>query len=128
MKTEEVAKKLVAYCQKMQFNEAIEALYSPDIVSVEAFAMPGGQMPREMKGIDAVRKKTEWWETNHTVHSFKTSEPFLAEDKFAVIFDIDVTHMPSGKKNKMSEVAVYTVSNGKIVREEFLYRSQGNND
>jgi hypothetical protein len=120
MKTEEVAVKLVEYCKKMQFIEAMEALYSPNIVSVEAYAMPGNPMPREMKGMDAVKKKGEWWQANHEIHAFKTTGPFVAQDKFAVIFDIEVTFKPTGQKRKMAEVAVYTVADGKIVHEEFL--------
>lgn len=125
MKTEEVAQKLVEFCQKQQFRQAVEALYSPEIVSVEAFDMPGSPMPREMRGIKAVHGKTDWWEKNHDVHSFKTTGPFVAKDKFAVVFDLEATDKQSGKRFKMSEVAVYTVANGKITHEEFLMGSHG---
>lgn len=45
----EVADNLVQLCRQGKFMEAIEALYSPDIVSVEAAAPPGGS--REIRGI-----------------------------------------------------------------------------
>ena len=45
----EVGKKLVDLCKQGKNEEAIEALYSPDVVSVEAGAPPG-QSP-ETKGI-----------------------------------------------------------------------------
>jgi len=54
------------------------------------------------------------------VHSFKASEPFVAHDRFVVQYDVDVTDKGSKKRMQMSEVGVYTVKNGKIVREEFL--------
>jgi len=38
----------------------------------------------------------------------------------AVQYDIDVTDKESKKRIQMSEVGVYTVKDGKIVREEFL--------
>lgn len=125
MKTEEVAKKLVVYCDKQQFRQAIDELYSPEIVSLEPCEVPGSPMPREMRGLKAVHGKTDWWEKTHEVHSFKTIGPFVAKDKFAVVFDLEATDKQSGKRFKMSEVAVYTVANGKIVHEEFLMGSHG---
>lgn len=43
------------------------------------------------------------------------------DDRFAVIFDISVKHKESGEVSDMKEVALYTVGDGKIVREEFFY-------
>jgi hypothetical protein len=37
-----------------------------------------------------------------------------------VQYDIDVTDKESKKRIQMSEVGIYTVKDGKIVREEFL--------
>jgi hypothetical protein len=77
-----------------------------------------------MKGIDAVKKKGEWWVTNHTIHSMNVAGPYVSADKFSAIFEFDVTHKPTSKRNKMAEVAVYTVADGKIVHEEFLYQAK----
>jgi hypothetical protein len=105
----------------------MEATYANNIVSVEAFEMPAqpGQpgMPRETRGLDNVRKKAQWWNENHTIHSATTTGPFVSMEKFSVIFDIDCTFKPTGKRTHMSEVAVYTVENGKITHEEFLYKT-----
>ena len=118
MNTEEVAKKVVEFCRKQAWSEAVDALYSPDVVSVEARAMDGGSP--EIHGIDGVRKKVEWWTNTMEVHSFTVSEPFVAHDRFVVQFDVDVTDKDSKRRMQMSEVGVYTVKEGKIVREEFL--------
>jgi hypothetical protein len=122
MKTGAVAKKLVDLCRKGKFTDAMEKLYSDKIVSVEAMDMPG--MPRQMKTLAAVRKKTEWWEANNEVISAKIMGPFVAVDKFAVVFDMETKDKKTKKKQKMVEVAVYTVENGKIVHEEFLYHAE----
>jgi SnoaL-like domain len=79
----------------------------------------GGESP-EKRGIDAVHGKADWWIENMEVHSFKVSGPFVAHDRFVVQYDVDVTDKNSKKRFHMSEVGVYTVKNGKIVREEFL--------
>jgi len=118
MNKEEVAKKVVELTRKQAWKEAIESLYSKDIVSVEARAMEGGSP--ESRGIEAVRGKTDWWVNNMDVHSAKVSGPFVAHDRFVVQYDIDATDKNSKKRMQMSEVGVYTVKDGKIVREEFL--------
>ena len=118
MNTEEVANKLVELCRKGKFREAMESLYAKDIVSVEAHEMEN--MPAEMRGLDQVRGKTDWWEQNMEVHNAKIGGPFVARDKFVVQFDIDVTEKTSKKRMQMSEAGIYTVKDGKISREEFL--------
>ncbi|HKC79917.1 MAG TPA: nuclear transport factor 2 family protein, partial [Gemmatimonadaceae bacterium] len=96
-------------------------LYSPDIVSIES--MGNEQMPREMKGIDAIRGKNQWWGENNEVHSATVDGPFLGEDKFAVYYNYDVTFKPTGQRTPMEEMALYTVKDGKVVREQFFYRT-----
>jgi hypothetical protein len=54
------------------------------------------------------------------VHSFGVHGPFVAHDRFVVQFDADVTNKQSKERTQLSEVGVYTVKDGKIVREEFL--------
>ena len=89
------------------------------VVSVEAQAMPN--MPAEMRGIQAVIGKGKWWNENHTMHSASCQGPFPNGDRFACIFKFDVTNKPSNQRFQMEEVALYTVKDGKIVREEFFY-------
>jgi hypothetical protein len=119
--TAAVAEELVSLCRSGKFIDAINTLYSPDIVSVEPIGSE--QMPREISGIDAVRGKTEWWADNHEVHSNKVDGPFVGEDKFAVYYNLDVTFKPTGKRNPMEEMALYTVNDGKIVHEQFFYKT-----
>jgi len=102
-----------------KFHEATVALYSDDIVSMEAGAPPGGS--REAKGLAAVKAKGEWWTANHEVHSVSVEGPLIAGPYFAVTFKLDVTFKPESRRFTMEEVAVYKVADGKIVYEEFFY-------
>ena len=120
--TEEVATKLVDHCRKGEWMKAVDDLYANDIVSVEPHAMEN--MPAEMHGLDQVRGKTDWWEKNFEVHSAKVGGPFVARDTFVVQFDVDVTEKASKKRMQMTEVGIYTVKDGKVVREEFLPLAQ----
>lgn len=115
-----IGEKLVALCKEGKGLTAIEELYADDIVSVEAAQGPG--MDRQQSGKQAVIGKTTWWEENHDVHSSEVTGPFPhGDDKFAVIFDIDVTFKPESRRSQLKEIAVYQVADGKVVREEFFY-------
>ena len=108
----------VELCRTGEWMGAVNTLYADDIVSVKPRAM--GEMPAEMHGLEAVRGKTEWFLDAHEVHGSKVSNPFVARDTFVVQFEIDVTNKASNERMQMSEVGIYTVKNGKVVREEFL--------
>jgi ketosteroid isomerase-like protein len=122
MNAKEVGKKLVDYVNRGETHRALDELYSKDIVSVEAAGNP--DMPAEMRGIDKIRGKNNWWFENNELHSSKAIGPFPHNDRFAVNYNFDVTPKAgpmAGKRFQMNEVAVYTVKDGKIVREEFFY-------
>lgn len=116
------ADKLVAYCRANDTLTGLGELYDPGAVSVEAGPAPGTDSA-ETRGVDGIRGKHEWWESNFEVHSATVDGPYPhGDDRFAVIFEIDTTHRESGERSQMKEVAVYTVdAAGKIVREEFFY-------
>jgi hypothetical protein len=119
MTTQEVANTLVKFCAQGKFDEAAKALYSPDIVSVEAGAPPG--QSREAKGLAAVMAKGEWWTANHEIHSSSVEGPLVAGSHFSVVYKLDVTFKPQKRRFQMEEVALYKVVDGKIVYEEFFY-------
>ena len=122
MDTKQIGKTLVDLCNQGENMDAIDSLYSKDVVSVEATGSP--EMPRESNGIDQIRAKNRWWYDNNEVHGGKAEGPFPNEDRFAVKFFYDVTPKSGpmkGKRFQMNEVGLYTVKNGKIVREEFFY-------
>jgi hypothetical protein len=118
MSTQEVAEKVVGLVRQQAWYKALDTLYDKDIVSVEASASEGESA--EKRGIDQVRGKIDWWLNAMEVHSFTAKGPFVAHDRFVVQYDADVTEKNSKKRFQLSEVGVYTVKNGKIVREEFL--------
>jgi hypothetical protein len=121
--TEAVAKMVVELVRKQAWYEALDTLYDKDIVSVEAYAASGGSP--ETRGTDGVRKKIDWWVSAMQIHSFNAGDPFVGHDRFVVQYDADVTDKNSKERRQLSEVGVYTVKNGKIVREEFLPRVGG---
>jgi ketosteroid isomerase-like protein len=120
MTLQDIANELVAGCRENRARENLTVLYAPDAVSVEAMDMGG--MGRETHGVAGIDGKHQWWDDNHTVTGGKVDGPFLhGDDRFAVIFAMQGTNKADGTAFDMSEVGVYHVKDGKIVREEFFY-------
>ena len=101
--------------------QAVEELYSENIVSTEAFPMEG--MPQTIKGKEGIRGKHKWWDENNEVHSASVQGPYPHGDRFAVHYAFETTFKPTGQRINMEEVALYTVADGKIVKEEFFYQN-----
>lgn len=120
MDMRDVANRLVALCNDQQLDTALQELYADDIVSIEGEG--SAEMPARIAGIEAVKQKGEWWTANHEVHAMRTEGPFIGNrpDQFAVRFEIDLTPK-GGARHQMTEVGLYTVRNGRVVQEEFLY-------
>ena len=106
--------------------KAVETLYAPNIVSIEATATP--VFEQRMEGISKIKGKNEWWVNNHEVHRAEAEGPWPHGDRFIVRFKFDVTPKAgpvAGKRMTMDETALYTVKNGKIAQEEFFYDMGG---
>lgn len=119
MTTEEVAKQLVKLCREGKFDECIQNLYSPDIVSIEP---EGGPWEARVQGLEAIAKKGQQW--NDMLAEFHTSEisdPIVAENFFSITMKSNVTLKGMNEPIDMDEVCVYRVENGKVVTEQFFY-------
>ncbi len=121
MSVSEIAKQYVELCQSGKFAECVDQLFSADAVSVEAWAPPGTD--RTASGAAAIHAKGTWWTDNHEVHKSEVFGPYPNGDRFAVLFVFDITHKPSNTRRVMDEGGLFTVENGKIVREEFFYQA-----
>ena len=118
METKEIAEKLVSWCKAGDFEKPYEHLFSQEIVSIEN---DGKGENGTVQGFEGVQKKGEWWRDNFEVHEAQVSEPLVAHNWFSVRFDLDTTHKPSGNRSKMSEIGIYQVRDGKIIKEQFFY-------
>ncbi|VWX57184.1 Ketosteroid isomerase [Burkholderiales bacterium 8X] len=119
MTTMAIANKMIDLCRQGKNEESLDTLFSKDMVSVDAMAMEGGS--KETSGLENVKKKSEWWVNNHEIHSATITGPWPNGDRFVVGFKYDVTFKPKQQRMTMDEVGLYTVEDGKIVREEFFY-------
>jgi ketosteroid isomerase-like protein len=120
MTTANIANRLVEMCREGKYMEAIEELYADDVVSLEPVDH-GPTIPARVEGKDAVRAKNIAWSENSENHGIRVDGPFIGTDQFAVRFHIDSTPKATGRRVQVTEMALYTVRDGKIVMEEFYY-------
>ena len=120
MSIQTLAHQFVEMCNQGKNFDVMEAMYSPDIVSVEADG-------KEWKGKQPVIQKSRDWAKVNTFHGEQARGPYFggpanaASGQFAVHFTLDVTRNSTGQRTKLEEVALYTVKDGKITREQFFY-------
>lgn len=94
---------------------AYQAFWADDIVSLE----PGDDETARAEGREALLGKHAWWAANAEMHSVTTEGPYIFGDQFALRFTMDVTM--HGERSQMAEIGLYTVKDGKIAEERFMY-------
>ena len=120
MTVKEIADRLTELCRQGKYDTAQKELYSKDAESYEPAGSPGLQTA---KGLDAIIEKGHQFQSMvEAVHSSTVSDPVIAGDTFAVAAILDLTMKGAGRVN-MEELAVYEVKDGKVVREQFFYRT-----
>lgn len=98
----------------------VDELYTENAESVEAVVPPGREV-RIAKGRGAIQTKREVWAAAHEIHKLDADGPYVhPPNRFAVRFEVEVTHKETGRQMTLREIAIYTVENGMIVREEFF--------
>lgn len=118
MTVEEIASRLAAYCRKEEFSEAIKELYADEAVSIEPFEFPG--FDKETKGLDALMDKDRKFSAMvESRHGTTVSAPLIAGNAFSFVLTMDIK-MKNKDRDKLTELCVYTVKDGKIISEQFF--------
>ena len=121
MSTQEVANKLVRLCREGQWEQAVMELYSPNIISEE----PEGVPNRIVSGFKALAEKGKAFQSKiEKINSSFISDPIVAENFFSITMKMNVNMHGVPTPIDMDEVCVYTVNNGKVVKEQFFYTPQ----
>jgi hypothetical protein len=71
-------------------------------------------------GRKAMEAKCAEFMSQHQILGCRATGPFVGASGFAVHIEVDLKPK-DGEAMQLKEVAVYTVKNGKVVREEFMY-------
>ena len=117
MTTQQVADRLVELCRKGQIFEAQEELYGDDILSVE----PEHSRNARVKGKQEVFAKGKAFAGMiEERHDGFFSDPVVNGRFFTIAGMLDATMTGMGRQ-KLEEICVYEVKDGKIVFEQFFY-------
>ena len=117
MTTQEIANRLVALCHEGKYEQAIQELYSPEIVSVE----PAGSPAERVQGFEALAEKAKVFQGMIAeTHGTTVSEPLVADNFFSCSMSMDVT-FKEGPRVNMEEICVYQVKDGKVILEQFFF-------
>ena len=115
-----IAETLADCCRNGRESEALDTLYAPDAVSIEALSFNGDD-PMTV-GLEGIRGKHDWWNGAFDVHASSVGGPYFhGSDTFALTFEVDATNRESGERSAMKEIGIYTIAKGKIIRESFFY-------
>jgi hypothetical protein len=116
--TQEIAKRLVEYCRKAEWEKAQRELYAENATSTEPYETP--DFEKVTKGLKAiVEKGNKFSAMVDKMHSLEVSEPLVTETAIAFTLTMDVT-MKGQERMKMPELCLYRVKDGKIISEEFF--------
>ncbi|TDW96217.1 nuclear transport factor 2 family protein [Dinghuibacter silviterrae] len=118
MTTQQIADRLVTHCKAGEWGKAHKELYANDALSIEPYATPAFE--KEVKGLDAITKKGKDFDAMvESLHGVAISTPLVTGNSIAFVLDMDVT-MKGRPRERMSELCVYTVKDGKITAEQFF--------
>lgn len=117
MSTQEIANRLAELCRKGEFETVYKELYSPDCVSIE----PKGAQMEICEGLEAMAAKGKAWnESIVEFHASSVGDPIVSGNHICMPMMMDATFKEYGRE-KMNELCVYEVKDGKIVKEQFFY-------
>ncbi len=117
MTTQEVADRLVELCRMGQLEQAQKELYANNAVSIE----PKGSPMEITEGFDGITEKGKQFASMlEAFHGSDISNPVVAGDHFSIAWTMDAT-MKGEPRQKMEEICVYEVKDGKIVKEQFFF-------
>ena len=109
---QEIGESLVALFNAGKSDEAESTWYHRKIESIEG----DGTV---FEGAKGVAEKGAWWKSTFTVLSMQATGPYVSSTGFTVVYDGRV-RSADGTEIAIREAGVYTVEDGRIVREEFM--------
>ena len=118
MTTQDVANRFNELAQAGQWDKVQDELFANNAVSIEPPGVPGLQ---SVEGMAAIKEKGKrFGEMVEEMHGGYTTAPVIGGRFFSVGMGMDCTMKGMGRQ-KMDEIALYEVKDGKIVREQFFY-------
>ena len=118
MTTKEIADRLVKMCRDGKTEQAKEELFAQDVISIEPRE---SMLPKESKGMNAIRKKAELFISMvENFYGDTISDPIVAGEYFSITWESDLK-MKGLPRQTNIELCVYKTKGDKIISEQFFY-------
>ena len=112
-----------AFVQAMQGRRglaSVDEMYAENADSIEA-VVPPDRYVRIASGRGAIQAKREDWLKTHELLKLDADGPYVhPPNRFGVRFEAEVIQKATGRRITLREIAIYSVEDGKIAREEFF--------
>ena len=118
--THKVAHDFTAVLRLQGFAAAGEKHWADDVKSVEPRDLPGG-IPAVVLGIAATRTKHRTWLSADRITDLSIDGPFVTGNQFALFIDMMIVGGADPAPGPFSEIALYTVHNGRVTEERYFY-------
>jgi limonene-1,2-epoxide hydrolase len=112
---EDVARDFTAMLRAGQFEAAGNRYWADDVTSIE----PEGRA--SVSGIDAARTKCHTRFGSAKIDEIGIDGPFVTGDQFALFLDLVIIDAVTGGHRPFSEIALYTVRDGRIAEERHFF-------
>ncbi len=117
---DDVARDYTAMLRLGQFEAAGERYWANGVTSVEPADLKIG-IPAFVSGIKAARDKARFRFGTGRIDDLGIDGPFVTGDQFALFLDMLITDPASGSAQPFTEIAIFTVRDGRIIEERFFY-------
>lgn len=88
--------------------------FHPGFTSIEGNGL-------QWRGREAVAERVLAFHRDNTIAACEITGPLVGGSSFAVRYTSDIVHNATGARVTLDEIGVYTVEDGRVIREEFMY-------
>ena len=117
---DDVARDFTAMLRLGQFAAAGDAWWADDVTSIEPKDLPGG-IAAVVSGIEATRSKCHIRFNAAHIDDLSIDGPFVTGNQFALFLDMMIIGGADRALGPFSEIALYTVRDGRISEERYFY-------
>ena len=116
----EIADEFTALMAAGDPQAAGQKYWAQDISILEPVSPTGGDL-KSVTGFTAAQTRLENWLRGKAMEDVLVDGPFITGESFALFIDMDLIDHATGARAPFSEIAIYTVQDGKITEERHFH-------
>lgn len=116
----EVADDFTALMAAGDPQAAAQKYWAQDISILEPVSITESGL-NPVTGFTAAQKRLENWLRGKAMEDVLVDGPFITGENFALFIDMELIDQATGARAAFSEIAIYTVRNGKITEERHFH-------